>query len=77
MRKSGRQRTYRRAFLRFGARGEFLKGYPHPGCFAKRGCKLLKRKDRSCKKSAKRLQEIDRSRVRAGMAGGVREVCSR
>ena len=76
MRKSGRQRTYRRAFLRFGAAAA-TKGYPHPGCFWKRGCKLLKTKDRSCKKRAKRLQEIDRSRVRAGMAGGVREVCSR
>ncbi len=77
MRKSGRQRTYRRAFLRFGARGEFLKGYPHPGCFGKRGCKLLKTKDRSYRIRKKRLQEIDRSRVRVGAAGGVGEVSSR
>jgi hypothetical protein len=32
--------------------------YPHPGCFGKRGCKLLKTKGRSWKKRGKRLQEI-------------------
>jgi len=63
--------------LRFGATGEFLKGYPHPGCFGKRGCKLLKIKDGRYKKRAERLQAIDRSRVKAGAAGGVREVSSR
>jgi hypothetical protein len=63
--------------LRFGARGEFLKGYPHPGCFVKRGCKLLKIKDGSRKKKAKRLQATDNTRVRAGAAGGVKEVSSR
>jgi len=62
--------------LYFGA-AAVAKGYPHPGCFGERGCKLLKRKDRSCKKSAKRLQDIDRSRVRDETAGRVREVCSR
>jgi hypothetical protein len=74
--KSGRQRTYRRAFLRFGAAAA-TKGYPHPGCFGKRGCKLLKTKDRSYKKSAKRLQEIEGLRVKAGVAGAISEVCSR
>jgi hypothetical protein len=33
-------------------------GYPHPGCFGKRGCKLLKTKGRGWKKRTKRLQEI-------------------
>jgi hypothetical protein len=33
------------------------KRLPHPGCFAKRGCKLLKTNDGSCKKRGKRLQE--------------------
>ncbi len=50
---------------------------PHPGCFVKRGCKLLKTKDGSRKKRAKRLQEIDRSRVKGGATGGVSEVSSR
>jgi len=49
----------------------------HPRCFLKRGCKLLKTKDGSRKKSIKRLQAIDKSRVRGGAAGGVREVSSR
>src|SRR5260370_4460168 len=48
-------------------------GSPHPGCFGKRGCKLLKTKDRSRKKRVKRPQEIDRSIVRGGAAGRVRE----
>jgi hypothetical protein len=30
---------------------------PHPGCFAKRGCKLLKTKDGSAEKSAKSDKE--------------------
>jgi hypothetical protein len=38
--------------------------HPHPGCFGKRGCKLLKTKDGSRKKKAKRLQAIDKTRVR-------------
>jgi hypothetical protein len=62
--------------LRFGATAA-TKGYPHPECFGKRGCKLLKTKAGSSKKRAKRLQEIDRSRVRAGRAGAVGEVLSR
>jgi len=62
--------------LLFGA-AAVTKGYPHPGCFAKRGCKLLKTKGRSWKKRAKRLQEIEGSGVRAGAAGGVGEVSSR
>jgi hypothetical protein len=32
-------------------------GYPHPGCFAKRVWKLLKRNDGKQKKSAKREKE--------------------
>jgi len=51
--------------------------HPHPGCFVKRGCKLLKTKDGSQKKRVKRLQEIDRSRVKAGATGAVREVSLR
>jgi len=57
--------------------GAEVLGYPHPGCFGKRGCKLLKIKDRCNKKSAKRLQEIDTSRVSAGVAVAINEVCSR
>jgi hypothetical protein len=52
-------------------------GIPHPRYFGKRGCKLLKTKDRSYKKSAKRLQEIDRSRVRAGATGVAGELPAR
>jgi hypothetical protein len=77
VRKSGRQTTYGTVFLSFGATGEFPKGYPPPGCFGKRGCKLLKTKDRSRRKKVKRLQAIDKARVRGGAAGGVREVSSR
>jgi len=51
--------------------------YPPPGYFGKRGCKLLKVKDGSRKERTKRLQEIDRSRVRAGTTGGTRELPSR
>ena len=35
-------------------------GYPPPGCFGKRGCKLLKTKDGVRKERAKRLQLIER-----------------
>ena len=56
---------------------EVCRGIPHPGYFAKRGCKLLKTKVTRCKKRAKRLQEIEGSRVRGGATGGVWEVCSR
>jgi hypothetical protein len=42
--------------LRFGARGEFSKGYLHPGCFGKRGCKRLKTKETNAEKRAKRGQ---------------------
>jgi len=60
-----------------GKLSEEVLWYPHPGCFGKRGCKLLKTKDRRCKERRKRLQEIERSRLRAGATGGVREVSSR
>ena len=73
---SGKERTYRRAFLRFGATA-VTKGCPHPGCFGKRGCKLLKRKDGSRKSTAKRLQAIEKARVKAGRARSVSEVSSR
>jgi hypothetical protein len=33
------------------------RGTPHPRCFVKRVCKLLKTKDRDRKKSAKRIKE--------------------
>ena len=36
--------------------GAEVLGYSHPGCFAKRGCKLLILKGDDSKKSAKRLQ---------------------
>jgi len=62
--------------LRFGATVA-TKRYPHPGCFGKRGCKLLKTKDGTRKKRVKRLQEIDKARVRAGATGRVGEVSSR
>jgi hypothetical protein len=41
-------------------------GIPTPGYFAKRGCKLLIIKGGGSKKRAKRLQEIEGSRVRGG-----------
>jgi len=50
--------------------GEEVLGYPPPGCFGKRGCKLLKIKEGGCNRRGKRLQEIDRSRVRAGATVG-------
>jgi hypothetical protein len=37
----------------------------------------LKTKGGSRKKKAKRLQAIETTRVRAGVAGGLSEVCSR
>jgi hypothetical protein len=52
-------------------------GYPPPGCFGKRGCKVLKTKGGSRKERGKRLQEIDRSRVRAGATGGADELPGR
>ena len=52
-------------------------GYPPPGCFVKRGCKLLKIKGGDRKERTKRLQEIDRPRVRAGATGGARELPAR
>ena len=54
MRKSGKQRTYKGAFLRFRALNEFLKGHPTPRYSGKRGSKLLKTKEWSAEKSAKR-----------------------
>src|SRR5260370_4814942 len=77
VRKSSKQKTYKEAFLRFGATDEFRKGYPHPGCFAKRGWICLIAKELTFLARLKRLQEIDRSRVKAGAAGGGREGCSR
>jgi hypothetical protein len=68
---NGKERTYKEGFLRFGATGEFPKGYPHPGCFAKRGCKLLKTKDGSRKSKGKRLEAIETARVRVRVARGV------
>ena len=38
---------------------------------------MLKTKDRSRKKKVKRLQPIDKTRVRAAATGDVREVSSR
>ena len=35
VRKSGRQRSYKEAFLRFGATDEFPKGYATPGVLGK------------------------------------------
>ena len=52
-------------------------GYPPPGCFGKRGCKLLKTKDGSCGKTEKRLQAIEKARVKGGAAGRVSEASSR
>jgi ribosomal protein L21E len=52
-------------------------GIPHPRYFGKRGCKLVKTKDRSRKKKVKRLQAIDKTRVSAAATGQVREVFSR
>ena len=51
--------------------------HPPSGYFGKRGCKLLKTKDRSYRTREKRLQEIDRSKVRAGATGGTRELPAR
>jgi hypothetical protein len=34
-----------------------MRGYPHPGCFAKRGWKLLKTKDGRLKKRGKSVKE--------------------
>src|SRR5260370_41656191 len=56
VRKSGKQRTYKEAFLRFGATDEFPKGYPHPGCFAKRGRMCLIAKELTFLELHKRLQ---------------------
>src|SRR5260370_42572512 len=77
VRKSSKQKTYKEAFLRFGSTDEFPKWYPHPGCFAKRGWICLIAKELTFLARPKRLQEIDRSRVKAGATGGVREVSSR
>jgi len=63
--------------LHFGVAGEFPKGYPHPGCFAKRGWICLIVKELTFWELHKRLQEIDRSRVKAGGAAGANEVCLR
>jgi len=60
-----------------GNRGAEELEYPHPGCFGERGRKLLKTKDGSGKKRTKRLQEIERSRLRARSTGAICEVSSR
>jgi len=72
---------------RKGPRVFWLEGYTPPysrrpvrdakGAFGKRGCKLLKTKYVSGGKNVKRLQNIEASRVRAGVTEGVREVSSR
>jgi hypothetical protein len=51
--------------------------YPPPRYFWKRGCKLLKTKDRGWKQRIKRLQAIEKARFRGGAAGRVSEVSSR
>src|SRR5258707_296556 len=51
-------------------------GYPHPGCFAKRGCKLLILNGDDRKKSGKRLQFTECKEL--SLAGRMRrEVVSR
>ena len=50
---------------------------PPPGCFGKRGSKLLKTKDRSYRIREKRLQAIEKARVKAGATRRVGEVSSR
>ncbi len=50
---------------------------PYPGCFAKRGWISLIAKKLTFLGVQKRLQEIDRSRVKAGATREVRAVCSR
>jgi hypothetical protein len=109
VRKSGKQRSYKEAFLRFGATDEFAKEYtpvvtesmrnrlrargieaprgacddrsesvryPHPRYFAKRVWICLIPKGLTFLAMTKRLQEIEGSRVRGGVAGAVCEVCS-
>ncbi len=49
--------AHRMAEAKLGA--EVLR-YPPPGCFRKRGCKLLKTKGGVRKKRAKRLQSTER-----------------
>jgi len=76
VRKSGKQRTYREAFLRFGATA-VTRGYLHPGCFVERVWICLIIKGLLFFRAQKSLQESEKARVKAGMAGGVSEVCSR
>ena len=71
MRKSGRERTYREAFLRFGATVEVANGYPRPGCpvdslgiphpryFAKRGWICLIAKELTFLRVQKSPQEYE------------------
>jgi hypothetical protein len=49
----------------------------HTPAFGKRGCKLLKTKDGSRKTKGKKLQAVERARLRVGGAGGVSEVSLR
>jgi hypothetical protein len=72
--KAGKSATKRS--LRYELRGHRVIT-PPPGYFGKRGCKLLKTKERSYGITTKRLQVVERSRVRAGVMGGVSEVSSR
>src|SRR5260370_32743647 len=63
VRKSGRQRTYREAFLRFGATNDVPREYPPPGCFAKRGWICLIPKELTFLERANRLQSYEKARV--------------
>ncbi len=52
-------------------------GYPHPGCFGKRGWICLIAKDLTFLEERKRLQIIETSKVKGRVTGEVCEVCSR
>src|SRR5260370_40001833 len=77
VRKSGKQRSYKEAFLRFGATDEFPKGYPHPGCFAKRGWICLIPKELTFLGPTKRLQAEGSKGDRGSKGGALSEICSR
>jgi hypothetical protein len=60
LRESGKERTYREAFLRFGATDEFRNGVRHPGrVFCKKSPEAVENKGSGCEKERK-----GRSRVR-------------
>src|SRR4029077_9738754 len=50
--------------------GAEVLGFPHPGCFVKRGCNLLILKGDDPKKSVKRLQLLERKEL--SLAGRLR-----